>query len=108
MHKQMSLPSDLSIYSVGELRPQLLVRLKGDQNDATMGATLPESLRLEAASVEDVDAAGVQLLLSLANSLALAGRKLQLVNPSVALSRACAELGASALMGHADLAEVAL
>lgn len=108
MDNQMSLPSDLSIYSVGDLRPQLLAHLNAEQNDASMGSKPPESLRLEAASVEDVDAAGVQLLLALANSLALAGRKLQLVNPSVALSRACAELGASALMSHADLAEVAL
>jgi ABC-type transporter Mla MlaB component len=105
MHNQISLPSELTIYSVGELLPQFLARLKDTHDAVTTGSGPGERLRVEAASVEDVDAAGVQLLLSVSNALALRGHALQLVNASGPLSRACAALGASALMANADLTQ---
>jgi ABC-type transporter Mla MlaB component len=105
VQNQISLPSELTIYSVGELLPQFLAWLKETQNAVTTVSGPDERLRVEAASVEDVDAAGVQLLLSVSNALALRGRTLQLVNASEPLSRACAALGASALMANADLTQ---
>jgi len=103
MQSLISLPSELTIYSVGELFPQFLAQLQDAQIGATTGSEQDEILRVEAASVEEVDAAGVQLLLSVSNALALRGRTLQLVSASGPLSRACTAMGASALLAHADL-----
>ena len=96
MQEPLSLPSELTIYSVGEWAPRLRAHLAASTDEGSL-----DGLRLEAAAVEEVDAAGVQLLLALANSLAHEQRVLQLVAPSATLTRACAALGASALLAGA-------
>lgn len=99
MHDRPVLPAELTIYTVGELRPHWLTWLDGGAHGETDG---DETLQLDAAEVAEVDAAGVQLLLSLANALALRQRGLRLVRPSRALADACTTLGAAALLAPAD------
>lgn len=89
MTQQFSLPAELTIYTVAALKPQWLEHLDGDARSA---------LRVDAAAVVDLDAAGVQLLLALANALQNRQRRLQLVDPSEALHSACAALGAARLL----------
>jgi ABC-type transporter Mla MlaB component len=93
------LPSEITIYTISELYPQCVSWLTTPQE-------APENqafLRVTASAVAEVDAAGVQLLLSLSNTLQAQQRQLQLVSPSQALTAACAALGACTLMSHADL-----
>lgn len=76
MSQTLSLPAELTIYTAAETRAAWLAWL----------------------ATETADPAGVQLLLSLANTLALQQRVLQLINASEPLRQACAALGASALL----------
>lgn len=85
------LPAELTIYTVGELRPQWLAWLD------PAAAAWPDPLVLDASPVAEVDAAGVQLLQSLANTLAQRQGLLRLDSPSRALVQACAALGLAAL-----------
>jgi len=81
----LALPAELTIYAVGALHPQWLAWL-GDGP-----AALPAEV--QAAAVEQVDAAGLQLLLSLQRSLADRGRRLQIQAPSEVLRAGCEALG---------------
>lgn len=88
----LALPAELTIYTVGELHPQWLAWL----GQCTAGeAALPVDARAEvqAAAVDQVDGAGLQLLLALQRSLAESGRRLAIATPSDVLCRACASLG---------------
>jgi len=91
-----SLPADLTIYAVRDAAEQSLGWLS--QLDAK-GGDAP--LQIAADGVEEVDAAGVQLLIALSRSLAARGRRLQLLQPSPVLQRAVGCLGAAALLGDA-------
>jgi ABC-type transporter Mla MlaB component len=93
MSDACTLPSELTIYTVGELAPQWRAWLSADAGD-TQGR-----LCVHAQAVSEVDAAGVQLLLSLANTLQAQARHLQLLQPSASLSAACQALGAVSLLG---------
>ena len=93
MQATLSLPAELTVYSVGEWAPRLRAHLAETSDEASL-----DMLRIEASAVEEIDAAGVQLLLALANALARDQRVLQLVAPSAPLARACGALGASALL----------
>ncbi len=85
------LPAELTIYTVAELHPQWLKWLAKATND--------EHCTLDAAAVEQADAAGVQLLLSLDAALHQQGRQLQLIAPSAALRAACEALGLADWVG---------
>jgi anti-anti-sigma regulatory factor len=87
-----ALPAELTIYTVGETCPQCLAWIDADGD---------ERVAVDAAAVSDVDAAGVQLLLSLSNALQRRDRELVLTDPSPALIAACAALGAAALTAGA-------
>lgn len=88
MAPTLSLPEELTIYTVGELRPQWLAWLGGlGVNDA------PVEAKVDGAAVDQIDAAGVQLLVALSRSLSAAQRSLQFVNPSEVLIGACEALG---------------
>lgn len=87
MSSVLSLPRELTIYTVGELHPQWLDWLHTPGNDT-----------VDAAPVDEVDAAGVQLLLSLQYALHNDARRLQLLNPSPALVAACTTLGLASLL----------
>ena len=97
MQDTLCLPSELTIYTVTELRPRWLEWL----------ATLPGAdaaadavCRVDATATDEVDAAGLQLLLSLAHALAREQRTLQLVNTGTALGSACAALGMAHLLDN--------
>lgn len=91
------LPSELTIYTVGELHPVWLTWVEQVRLETE---TPPEDERflVDAQAVNEVDAAGVQLLLSLANALTQAQRVLQLHGASSTLARACNSLGVQALL----------
>ena len=90
----LALPAELTIYTVGELRPQSLAWLAG-------------SAGAEAAEEVAVDAAGVQLLVSLQSALSARHQALRLAAPSRTLAAACTALGLAALVGMAEPMEAA-
>jgi ABC-type transporter Mla MlaB component len=92
MSDACTLPSELTVYTVSELAPQCRAWLIADADDPAT------SLRVHAQAVSEVDAAGVQLLLSLANTLQANDRQLKLLQPSATLSAACQALGAGSLL----------
>ena len=103
MQIELTLPPEVSIYTVTQLRTEWLAGLNGDEPDAAAG----NPCRVDAAAVGEIDAAGVQLLVSLGNELARNRRVLQLVNPSAALSGACIALGAASLLDSPSAARSA-
>ena len=89
-HPPLRLPVELTIFTASETRSAWLGWMA---DEAQLGGA--EALCVvEAEDVAEVDAAGVQLLVSLANTLAGQQRSLQLQGPSEALRRACTSLGA--------------
>ena len=105
MHTRFTLPEELTIYTLAEQHP--LCVAWADMREPATNGDLDDIVRVDAAAVAEVDAAGVQLLLSLANALALQRRTLRLDNPSPPLASACAALGVSALLTEAAPAGVA-
>lgn len=98
MARRHSLPAELTIYSVGPTR-SLFQEWASKPPKARRGAAAGNvPLLVDSSAVQEVDAAGVQLLLSLARSLAAGKRTLQLESPSSALSSACHTLGAASLI----------
>lgn len=82
---QLHLPAELTIYTVGELHPQWMSWL--------LNGAAPAAAEVQAAAVEQVDGAGLQLLLSLSRAFAERERKLHILAPSEALRAGCAALG---------------
>jgi len=89
MPTALRLPDELTIYTASEAHASFLSWLHGDDPVTTA----MDPLRVDAGAVAEVDAAGVQLLLSLAHSLEQRQRALVLVAPSDCLSAACGVLG---------------
>ena len=91
----LRLPAELTIYTAAETRTAWLAwcAAEAGQIDATC--------RVDAAAVDEVDAAGAQLLVALANSLGRQQSALQLCNASRPLRQACEELGLAALLAPA-------
>lgn len=87
MTHPLSLPAELTIYTVGELRPQWLTWL------SELGADDATEAPVDGSAVDQIDAAGVQLLVALSRSLSAAQRSLQFLNPSPVLANACVALG---------------
>ncbi len=88
------LPAELTIYTVGELHPLWLAWLGqvGHKADATDADAMVE---VQAQAVDQVDAAGLQLLLSLDHALAAVGRRCSIRGASAVLTSGCAALGLS-------------
>ena len=86
------LPAELTIYAVGELHPQWLAWL----GEGTPALPADVAAEVHAAAVDQVDGAGLQLLLSLQRALAARGRQLQIQAPSEVLRNGCAALGLGA------------
>jgi len=89
----LALPQELTIYTVGELHPQWLVWLGQGAAGSPAALTAEAPAEVQAAAVEQVDAAGLQLLLSLQRALAERGRSLQIQAPSAVLRGGCEALG---------------
>jgi ABC-type transporter Mla MlaB component len=94
MPQPLFLPSELTIYAVGELKLQWLAWLHATLETGATDA----ACHVDAAAVDEVDAAGVQLLVSLSHGLARSRLTLQLTDPSDPLSRACEALGVGHLL----------
>jgi anti-anti-sigma factor len=94
----LQLPPELTIYAAAELHPQWLAWLA-----AASGPGREEAV-VDAHAVDQVDAAGLQLLVSLERSLTDRGVRLRLNAPSSALHQACEALGLGEwLSASADL-----
>lgn len=85
-----SLPPEITIYTVGELRTQCMNWLSERQPEAT---PCEDTLVIDGSAVRDIDAAGLQVLLALARALERDRRVLRVLQPSAALAEACDMLG---------------
>ena len=102
MPAPLILPSELTIYCVAELRPQWRAWVDAARDAADADSTPPDAFEVDGGAVSDIDAAGVQLLLSLFQAMAPERRPLRVVNPSSALAGACKVLGVSAALLDAE------
>jgi anti-anti-sigma regulatory factor len=100
MQAAFALPQELTIYVVAELHPTWMAWLAASPSDDPSG-----TLVVDASQVAEADAAGVQLLIALANALARHDRQLLLVQPSATLTSVCQRVGASFLLATADTLE---
>ena len=98
MTPSLTLPSELTIYTVGELRPQWLTWLASLREQNSADSSADTAMLVDAEAVGEIDAAGVQLLLSLSHALQREHHVLQLHNPSRPLAAACDALGVQALL----------
>lgn len=97
MSSPRSLPSDLTIVSLGALRPKWLAALP----EAASDGVAPTAWPVDASGVDEIDAAGVQFLLALSHALAQRRQTLRLLNPSRPLADACGALGLASLLANA-------
>lgn len=94
MHTMPALPQELTIYTASETRKKWLAWL-AEEHPAATPEHLVATSTMDAAAVDQVDAAGVQLLLSLSHMLKNQGVQLRLSDASAPLREACAALGLS-------------
>jgi anti-anti-sigma regulatory factor len=88
MSHSLVLPRELTIYTASETRADWLTWL----------TTLPEDAVVDGAAVDQVDGAGLQLLVALRHAVLQRGRAWCLAAASVTLTHACDAIGASALL----------
>lgn len=100
MRERFELPTELTIYSALETRDALQIWLAKQ----TQGSVSP--LEVGAASVAEIDGAGLQLLASLAASVTQRGDAWHLVAPSEAVQDACRTLGFTAWLASTSSSEV--
>lgn len=106
MPTERGLPAELTIYTVGDVRSQCLAWLgESDADKAAVAALATDHWGLDASAVDQVDAAGVQLLLALARTLDGPGLPLRLVRPSAPLVEACTALGLADWLSEHTLSE---
>jgi anti-anti-sigma regulatory factor len=94
------LPVEITIYVAAELRTAWLACLAS--LDAATDDGADADLPADGQAVEEVDAAGLQCLLSLSNSLLARGRRLQVHQPSEALALGCRRLGLAHLLATTE------
>lgn len=87
MSHTLTLPAELTIYTVAQLRPQWLEC-----------AGTPGHWQADGAAVDEIDAAGVQMLVSLGHAVTHGQGSLSLVNASQTLATACEGLGLASLL----------
>lgn len=91
MTEPLNLPSEVTIYVATELRGAWLDWLEHRAGDA-------DEVVADGHAVEEIDAAGLQVLLALARSLEARSQRLRIQRPSEALQQACGRLGARHLL----------
>ena len=96
MTSVFQLPSELTIYSVGATRDTLLAWLT--EQDVKPG----DVVDIDAAHVEDIDGAGVQLLGALTSTLTQRGLHWQVKEPSVHLLEICSAMGSRNWLERTD------
>lgn len=77
----LRLPTELTIYAVGELHPAWLAWAEAG------------GCEVDGAAVDQIDAAGLQMLLALGRSLQARGQPMRLTATSRVLDEGCAALG---------------
>lgn len=102
MHAELALPPELTIYNVGELCETWRATLAAAPNDGDADGAV---YRLDGGAVEAVDAAGLQLVVSLANHLAGRQQRLVVERPTRLLKEACTMLGLAALLHDTPLSK---
>jgi ABC-type transporter Mla MlaB component len=100
----LRLPHELTIYTAAETRAAWLAWLSGDGAHAAADADADAVCQVDGADVDEVDAAGVQLLVALAHSLQRQHMTLQLLHASGPLRHACQDLGLAGLLLGSDSA----
>lgn len=95
MSQTYTLPAELTIYTISETHARCVNWLTQDGN-------ADKCLQVDARDVAEVDAAGIQLLMSLSNTLLADDRELKLLYPSELLTAACRALGADSLLSAED------
>jgi anti-anti-sigma regulatory factor len=90
----LCLPGELTIYTASETRAAWLAWLA---TDAAIGHGEP-LCPVDASGCDEIDAAGAQLLVALAHSLARQQRLLQLQQASTPVRSACHDLGLADLL----------
>jgi ABC-type transporter Mla MlaB component len=101
----LELPSELTIYTVGETHPQWMTWLG---RCATQIAAQGSAPPVQGQRVDEVDAAGLQLLLALGRALGERGAQLRIEAPSERLRAGCEALGlADWLQEHCGAGEPA-
>lgn len=88
MPHTLVLPRELTIYTASETRTDWLTWL----------AALPEDAQVDGAQVDQIDGAGLQLLVALHHAVAQRGRAWCLSAASASLTKACEALGLAALL----------
>lgn len=97
MDCHLTLPPALTIFTVAECHPVLLGWLAtGLQEDRQA------PLQVDASTLVEIDSAGLQLLVALANALGHRGRRLVLERPAAALQAQCAALGLRSLLAEQE------
>ena len=94
----LRLPHELTIYTAAETRASWLAWLSSDDAHSAGEPVC----QVDGEDVDEVDAAGVQLLVSLAHSLQRQHRTLRLCNTSRPLRNACQDLGTATLLLGTD------
>ena len=100
MAKPNVLPAEFTIYALSGLRKEWLASLPKPARSKRGAAQPPAPWALDGAAVAEIDAAAVQLLVSLSQALGARHRKLVLTQPSERLANACEALGLGALLGR--------
>jgi hypothetical protein len=94
MNTSLSLPSGITIGNVVSLHADWRAGLADDPQPRAVGF----EFRVRADQVDDIDAAGLQLLLSLRRSVQALGGVFSVADPSVAVVVACSALGVANLL----------
>lgn len=99
-----ALAGELTIYTVAELYPQCRTWIDTQaQHTQQPSSGSSPCLYVDGQAVSEVDAAGVQLLLSLSNTLQSRQSQLVLVEASASLRGAITSLGVTGLLAGSDL-----
>jgi anti-anti-sigma regulatory factor len=102
MSQPRSLPTELTIYALAGLSQEWVQRLPKRSTATRSGKRSPSPWPVDASQVVEVDAAGLQLLVSLSHALQARHRHLVLQQPSAALARGCERLGLGAWLAAAS------
>jgi anti-anti-sigma regulatory factor len=96
-----ALPPEFTIYSLAGLRQEWLAWLPEASSARRAAGEAAEPWPVDGSAVAEVDAAGLQMLVALAHSVAACGKTLVLTAPSAPIASACEGLGLAHLMDGA-------
>ena len=98
MATSRSLPPEFTIYSLANLHKSWIAALPKAARGRRAAAKTAPAWSIDASAVTEVDAAAIQMLVSLSRALSVRSRTLSLTNPSRPLLTACEALGVSFLV----------